>query len=58
MKIESFELADVKGLHYNTYIFIINYVYITMKMLHFHGLPRGFSSLNHPLERVQFLLYC
>ena len=29
-----------------------------MKMFHFYGLPRGFSSLNDPLERVQFLLYC
>ena len=62
MKIKPFESADVQGL---CCIIIHKYLYNELRSHSNENvpqasnlLPQGFSSLNHPLERVQFLLYC
>ena len=61
-KIKAFELANVQVLYC---IIIHKYFYNELRShsneivpFLLHLLPQAFSSLNHPLERVQFLLYC
>ena len=37
---------------------IFDYVHITKVPFLLHLLPQGFSSLNHPPERIKVLMYC